>query len=59
LTPNPVAGLDGGVATVATVAAGVRHACALTTAGGVKCWGINSQGELGDGTTNKYWTLST
>ena len=36
---------------VATVDAGGRHICVLTTAGGVQCWGYNFYGQLGDGTT--------
>src|SRR5207247_9922866 len=47
-TPVAVAGLD---ADVVAIAVGYAHACALTRAGRVLCWGGNRFGELGDGTT--------
>src|SRR5262249_59819801 len=38
---------------VVAIAVGLQYTCAVMTAGGVKCWGFNGDGELGDGTTTE------
>jgi alpha-tubulin suppressor-like RCC1 family protein len=49
-------GVSGIMARVTAITAGERHTCALTVAGGVKCWGNNHDGELGDGTKRDHLT---
>ncbi len=45
--PTTVPALTG----VRSVVTGDEHACALTEAGALQCWGLNASGQLGDGTT--------
>ncbi|HTM19966.1 MAG TPA: hypothetical protein VL172_05650, partial [Kofleriaceae bacterium] len=47
--PVTITGLTG----VTDVALGVYHACVILRDGGVRCWGYNGSGELGDGSTER------
>lgn len=49
--PMPVRDLDG-VINLAMGAGGVAHVCAKKVTGELYCWGVNSAGELGNGSPN-------
>ena len=52
-TPVEAVGLGSGVT---AIAAGGYHTCAITTGGGVKCWGQNQHGQLGNGAAIQHTT---
>jgi len=47
---SPTTPVAGGFS-FATVSAGGGHTCGVTTSGAAYCWGSNTSGQLGDGTT--------
>jgi alpha-tubulin suppressor-like RCC1 family protein len=49
-TPKDVVGLESGVQKIGR---GYNHSGVITTSGGLKTWGSNLSGELGDGTQDK------
>lgn len=51
--PGDVSGLSSGVSAIAT---GNEHSCAVVIPGAVKCWGLNTSGQLGDGTITERRT---
>lgn len=54
-SPTLVAGLEG---TVTAISAGKYHTCAAIEDGGIKCWGLNESGQLGNGLTVDSWIRS-
>lgn len=48
-SPLKVPGLDGAV----DIAAGWYHSCAVVQGGDVKCWGANSNGQIGNGSSDR------
>lgn len=60
-TPSQVAGMGSGVTAISAGGSTympdqVAHTCALRTDGTARCWGYNSYGNVGDGTTEHRYT---
>ncbi len=59
LSPVKVSGIGDSDPKAVVISAGSYHTCALLDSGAVKCWGANSYGQLGDGTTTNHDTPTT
>ena len=53
--PGQVSGLSG---TVIKAGLGWQHSCAVLSTGTVRCWGWNTSGQIGDGTTGTRLTAT-
>ena len=51
LAPRPDSALANPATDIVSMTSGTAHTCALTSGGGVRCWGDNVAGMVGDGTT--------
>jgi alpha-tubulin suppressor-like RCC1 family protein len=49
--PSPISAVTGLPSAWKEIAAGFNHTCAVGKDGTLWCWGLNSSGQLGDGTT--------
>ena len=53
---SPVTINLGSSRTADSVSAGIYHTCAVLDDGSIKCWGLNNEGQLGDGSTTTRTT---
>jgi alpha-tubulin suppressor-like RCC1 family protein len=56
LLPTPIPQSVNGITTARDIDTGPFHACAVLAVGSVECWGRNSDGQLGNGSTERSFT---
>lgn len=56
-SPEPVTAITG-VTNPVTMTGGERHTCAVLSSGAALCWGLNLQGQVGNGTVGNTMTPS-
>ena len=57
-TQDEAPGEVSGITSATSIAVGSWHSCAVLTGGTLKCWGYNSQGQLGNGGGTPTYTTS-